>query len=84
MKCWTRPPASDLYVRAQAQIQAERLRNPTPIVVRRTEAGLVWIPKTITLVKFVIFPSKTHGRADPAATEDLSRLWLAWLDRYLR
>lgn len=56
----------------------------TPIVVRRTEAGLVWIPKTITLVKFVIFPSKTHGRADPAATEDLSRLWLAWLDRYLR
>lgn len=35
-------------------------------------------------VKFVVFPTKTHGPADAAATEELTRLWLAWLDRYLR
>ncbi len=35
-------------------------------------------------VKFVVFPTKTHGPADAAATEALTQLWLAWLDRYLR
>ncbi len=35
-------------------------------------------------VRFVVFPANTHGPADAAQTAILTRLWLQWLDRYLR
>lgn len=35
-------------------------------------------------VRFAVFPASTHGPADPQQTAELTRLWLAWLDRYLR
>jgi dipeptidyl aminopeptidase/acylaminoacyl peptidase len=35
-------------------------------------------------VRFAVFPASTHGPADPRQTAELTRLWLAWLDRYLR
>lgn len=34
-------------------------------------------------VRFAVFPASTHGPADPRQTAELTRLWLAWLDRYL-
>jgi dipeptidyl aminopeptidase/acylaminoacyl peptidase len=35
-------------------------------------------------VRFAVFPASTHGPADPRQTADLTRLWLDWLDAYLR
>jgi dipeptidyl aminopeptidase/acylaminoacyl peptidase len=35
-------------------------------------------------VRFAVFPASTHGPADPRQIEELTRLWLAWLDQYLR
>jgi dipeptidyl aminopeptidase/acylaminoacyl peptidase len=35
-------------------------------------------------VRFAVFPASTHGPADPRQTAVLTRLWLDWLDEYLR
>lgn len=35
-------------------------------------------------VQFAVFPAATHGPGDPRQTVALTRLWLDWLDRYLR
>jgi dipeptidyl aminopeptidase/acylaminoacyl peptidase len=35
-------------------------------------------------VRFAVFPASTHGPADPVQTAELTRLWLGWLDSYLR
>jgi dipeptidyl aminopeptidase/acylaminoacyl peptidase len=35
-------------------------------------------------VQFAVFPSSSHGPGNPVQTADLTRLWLDWLDRYLR
>ncbi len=35
-------------------------------------------------VRFVVFPAATHGPADPVQTAQLTQLWLAWLDRWMR
>ena len=35
-------------------------------------------------VQLLVFPASTHGPSNPVQTADLTRLWLAWLDRYLR
>ncbi|HEY1975653.1 MAG TPA: S9 family peptidase [Candidatus Baltobacteraceae bacterium] len=34
-------------------------------------------------VKFVVFDAPTHGPNAPRTTEELTNLWLDWLDRYL-
>lgn len=35
-------------------------------------------------VKFVVFDAPTHGPDTPRNTEELTGMWLDWLDRYLR
>ncbi len=35
-------------------------------------------------VRFAVFPAASHGPADPRQTAALTRLWLAWLDNYMR
>jgi dipeptidyl aminopeptidase/acylaminoacyl peptidase len=35
-------------------------------------------------VRFVLYPSPTHGPRDVVQTADLTELWLGWLDRYMR
>ncbi len=35
-------------------------------------------------VRFVVFPANTHGPDNEQQTETLTRLWLDWLDRYLK
>jgi dipeptidyl aminopeptidase/acylaminoacyl peptidase len=35
-------------------------------------------------VKFVVFEAPTHGPDAPRNTEELTGIWLDWLDRYLR
>jgi dipeptidyl aminopeptidase/acylaminoacyl peptidase len=35
-------------------------------------------------VKFVEFDAASHGPSTPVMTEELTKMWLAWLDRYLR
>ncbi|MBV8197794.1 MAG: S9 family peptidase [Candidatus Eremiobacteraeota bacterium] len=35
-------------------------------------------------VRFAVFPAATHGPGDPRQAVELTRLWLDWLDRYLR
>ncbi len=35
-------------------------------------------------VRFVVFPASTHGPSDEIQRETLTRLWLAWLDKYMR
>jgi dipeptidyl aminopeptidase/acylaminoacyl peptidase len=35
-------------------------------------------------VRFAVFPATTHGPGDPGQTAALTRLWLDWLDEYLR
>ncbi|HZZ65067.1 MAG TPA: LpqB family beta-propeller domain-containing protein [Candidatus Baltobacteraceae bacterium] len=37
-----------------------------------------------THVRFVVFPAPTHGPVDEKQTVLLTRLWLRWLDAYLR
>jgi len=34
-------------------------------------------------VKFVVFDAPTHGPNLPRNTEELTNLWLDWLDRHL-
>ncbi|HZT11157.1 MAG TPA: prolyl oligopeptidase family serine peptidase, partial [Candidatus Baltobacteraceae bacterium] len=35
-------------------------------------------------VKFAVFPGSTHGPSSEAQSQTLTRMWLQWLDRYLR
>jgi dipeptidyl aminopeptidase/acylaminoacyl peptidase len=35
-------------------------------------------------VKFVQFVAPTHGPSNPRNTEELTAIWLEWLDRYLK
>jgi dipeptidyl aminopeptidase/acylaminoacyl peptidase len=35
-------------------------------------------------VKFVVFDAATHGPDAPRNTEELTDMWLDWLDRYVR
>jgi dipeptidyl aminopeptidase/acylaminoacyl peptidase len=35
-------------------------------------------------VRFVVFPSSTHGPGGERQREVLTRLWLNWLDRFIR
>ncbi|HEY1773778.1 MAG TPA: S9 family peptidase [Gammaproteobacteria bacterium] len=35
-------------------------------------------------VRFVLYPSSTHGPRDVVQAADISKLWLDWLDRYMK
>ncbi len=87
-------PGGEALYRAQSPIEfASRIETPTLIW---GTAGDTVVPVTMSYAlfhalrdrrvptKLIVFPSASHGPADPAETEDLTDAWLDWLDRYLR
>jgi dipeptidyl aminopeptidase/acylaminoacyl peptidase len=87
-------PGGEALYRSQSPIEfAARIETPTLIW---GTAGDTVVPVTMSYAlfhalrdrkvptKLIVFPSASHGPADPAETEDLTDAWLAWLDRYLR
>jgi dipeptidyl aminopeptidase/acylaminoacyl peptidase len=86
-------PGGEAFYRSQSPIEfASRIHTPTLIW---GTAGDTVVPVTMSYAlfhalrdrdvptKLIVFPSATHGPADPAETEDLTDAWLGWLDRYL-
>jgi dipeptidyl aminopeptidase/acylaminoacyl peptidase len=83
----------DEIYRAQSPIAfASRIETPT-LIWGSTGDPVVPVTMSYALFhalrdrkvpsRFIVFPSASHGPANPAETEDLTDAWVAWLNRYL-
>ncbi|MBC5806050.1 MAG: hypothetical protein DLM53_09595 [Candidatus Eremiobacter antarcticus] len=81
------------YIEQSPMTYAARIKTPTLIL---SNTGDIRVPNTQSFeifhalrdnhvpVKFIVFPESGHEVYGPVHIEDMYRIWLDWLDKYLK